>query len=114
MWVWLTELLDRRDENAERARQHELELRVCRSCEVLQNELARYRERERELFNKVVNVTSTPIPEPGPYKTNVEVATRKGWSAKRAELELRDRKVIVPSVTIDKLDEELEEARNAK
>lgn len=114
MWIWLTELLDRRDENKERARQHELDLRVCRSCEVLQNELARYRDRERELFNKVVNFPDRVEPEAGPYRSQVEVPTRKGWTAKRAELELRDRKSIVPSVTVDKLDEELEEIRNAK
>ena len=114
MWVWLAELLDRREENKERARQHELELRVCRSCEVLQNELARYRDRERELFNKVANINSAPIPEPGPYRTQVELPSRKSWSAKRAELELKDKKIIAPSVTVESLDKELEEIRDAK
>ena len=114
MWLWLTELLDRREENKERARQHELALRECRSCEVLQNELARYRDRERELFNKVVNINSAPIPEPGPYRTQVELPSRKSWSAKRSELELRDKKVIARSVKVEDLDKELEEVRDAK
>ena len=114
MWVWVSDLLDRWENEKERKRAHELELRICRSCEVLQNELARYRDRERELFNKVVNINSAPTPEPGPYRTQLELPSRKSWSAKRSELELRDKKIIAPSVTVDKLDEELEEIRDAK
>ena len=114
MWVWLTELLDRRDENKERARQHELALRECRSCEVLQNELARYRDRERELFNKVVNLPQSVTPEPGPYRTDVELPKRKTWAVKKAELELKDRRPIAPAITVETLDKELEEVRDAK
>lgn len=116
MWAWLNEILERRADEKERQRQHELDLRVCRSCETLQAELVRAHQREQQLLELIVS--KQPEPEQS-YQTRVDVKTEipravKPWSVKRQELEARDRVKIEPikkEITPDTLDEELNEVR---
>lgn len=113
MFLWLKELLDRRDAEAERERQHELDLRVCNSCATLQDELVRAHSREKDLINllKAIKEPESSVP----FESKVELPNlRKPWAVKRQELEMKsrgDRR----KVTADNLDEELELVKeNAK
>ncbi len=114
MWNWVQELLDYRTNERERARQHELDMHVCNSCEVMKNELARAHDRERQLL--AVLTPKTQEPEQ-PFRTSVDVSNmirKKPWSVRRQELERQFAKGNKPVVTVDNLDEQLEDLRDAK
>jgi len=113
MWKWVHEILEMRSAEAERQRQHELDLRICTSCEFLKDELTRAHSREKELIRFL---TSKPETEgEKPYETSVPmIQTRKPWDVKRQELEKKHSIQPVKVVTEDTLEKELQEARNAK
>ncbi len=121
MWVWVEEVLNyyetrlqiRREflvEQTERARQHELDLRVCNSCEVMKSELARAHSRELELLRLL---------KPDSEEVNISNGEQKPinqhipWSVRRRQLE-RDARANArqaKEVTVETLDEELNEVR---
>lgn len=97
----------------ERQRQHALDLKICNSCQILEDELARSHSREKDLINllKAIKEPESSVP----FESKVELPNlRKPWAVKRQELEMKsrgDRR----KVTADNLDEELELVKeNAK
>lgn len=102
MFAWIRELLDRRVSWREREMQHELDLRVCNSCEMLREELTRSHSREKELIGILKSPKETE--EAPPFRSGIDISNRpKPWSVKRQELEKANRKV-----TVDNLDDEIE------
>ncbi len=128
MFIWVQELVilwntrhkrlyDERVENQlfkvqtesearEREMQHELDLRVCNSCEVMKAELNKAHSRELELLELL-----RPKPQKNIEDDEVErkpLNQHIPWSIKRRQLEAAAR---VKKITADDLDTELEEVR---
>lgn len=113
MWMWINELLNRRDYELERRRSHELDLKVCNACETLKEELARAHSREKELITIIKGTVKEPE-EHKPFESKVELPNlRKPWAVKRQELERASRNPKNrPTVTPDNLDDEIELVRD--
>ena len=93
-------------ESREREMQHELDLRVCNSCEVMKAELNKAHSRELELLELL-----KPKPQENVESDEVErkpLNQHIPWSIKRRQLEAAAR---VKKITADDLDIELEEVR---
>ena len=106
MVKWLGEILDRWEDSKSAKRAHELALKECNSCRVLEKELTR----SREALVSALNIPAqTPEPQQEVERQPVG-GLKKSWAVKRAELELKHRKPIKP-VTIESLDEEIENAK---
>ena len=93
-------------ESREREMQHELDLRVCNSCEVMKAELNKAHSRELELLEllKPVKSAEPEVDTTERFPINQHIP----WSVKRRQLEAAAR---VKKITIDSLDDELEEVR---
>lgn len=94
----------------EARREHELELRVCQSCETLKMQLEAQNQIIRELIAKPVVEEQS---EPENFKPIMP--RHKPWSVRRAELELADRlkaaelrATRTEEVTIENLEQELQ------
>lgn len=95
-------------------REHELELRVCQSCETLKTQLEFQNQLIRELTSR--EITEETIPA---HNNHQPISPRhKPWAVRRAELEKADRELSrklreekLNEVTVDSLDEELNAIR---
>jgi hypothetical protein len=104
-----------RERDIELKREHELELRVCQSCETLKTQLEFQNQLIRELTAKPINeVQSTP------EDFKPILPKHKPWSVRRNELERADRELAKKlrgdkerQITADNLDEELESLENS-
>ena len=103
-------------EERERQREHDLELRVCQSCETLKTQL--------EFQNQIIReLTRKPEPEVTTDANNFRpiMPKHKPWRVKQMELEKQDRELAArlkadkeKEITLDNLDSELEELQNAQ
>lgn len=105
-----------RQSELERQREHDLELRVCQSCEALKTQL--------EFQNQVIkDLIRQPEPQTTEDVSNFKpiMPKHKPWRVRQAELEREDRELArrlkedkLKEITVDTLDAELEELNNAK
>ena len=104
------ESLRAKDNDAKR--EHELELRVCQSCETLRTQL----EFQNQLIRELTSRPESEVTEPSSHKPILP--KHKPWAVKRAELEQQDRELAKrlreqkqEEITIDNLEAELANAK---
>lgn len=89
--------------------EHQLELKICQSCEILKTQLEAQNLLIRELTRPVETIVEEKRPTPQPINNHVP------WRVRRAELEAADKKraaelVKEREITADNLEQELQNA----
>ena len=113
MWKWVEELLEHRESIRLQRMQHELDLRHCNSCEIIQAELNRAHGRELELLKLLKPEAEEVTPS---VERHLPLTAKIPWAVKRQQLEkaARSKKNGEPKpkeITVDDLDDELDEIR---